>query len=65
MGHDLGTWSRACKSSSYICSNYMNYENQDIAIALSSCRADPVLPWLGIFKCLYQGHCTVWGYLNI
>ena len=40
-------------------------ENHDIAIAMSPSRADPVLPWLGVFKCLYQSHCTVWGYLNI
>ena len=30
------------------------YENYDIANAMSSSRADPVL-----------GHCTGWGYLNI
>ena len=41
------------------------YENHDIAIAMSPSRADPVLPWLGVFKCLYQSHCTDWGYLNI
>ena len=40
-------------------------ENHDIAIAMSPSRADPVLPWLGVFKCLFQSHCTVWGYLNI
>ena len=40
-------------------------ENHDIAVAMSPSRADPVLPWLGVFKCLYQSHCTVWGYLNI
>ena len=44
---------------------YMLYENHDIAIAMSPSRADPVLPWLGIFKCLIQRYCTVWGYLNI
>ena len=44
---------------------YYNYENHDIAITMSPSRADPVLPWLGVFKCLYQSHCTVWGYLNI
>ena len=44
---------------------YTKNENHDIAIAMSPSRADPVLPWLGVFKCLYQGHCTVWGYLNI
>ena len=44
----------------YICN-----ENHNIAIAMSPSRADPVLPWLGVFKCIYQGHCTVWGYLNI
>ena len=27
-------------------------ENYDIAIAMSSSRADPVLPWLGVLKCL-------------
>ena len=30
------------------------YENYDIAYAMSSSRADPVL-----------GHCPNWGYLNI
>ena len=40
-------------------------ENHDIAIAMSPSRADPVLPWLGVFKCLIQCYCTVWGYLNI
>ena len=25
-------------------------ENHDIAIAMSPSRADPVLPWLGVFK---------------
>ena len=30
------------------------YENYNIALAMSSSRADPVL-----------GHCTGWGYLNI
>ena len=44
---------------------YTKNENHDIAIVMSPSRADPVLPWLGVFKCLYQGHCTVWGYLNI
>ena len=43
----------------------LSINNHDIAIAMSPSRADPVLPWLGVFKCLYQGHCTVWGYLNI
>ena len=38
------------------------YENHDIAIAMSPSRADPVLPWLGVFKCLYQSHCTDWGH---
>ena len=33
---------------------YKIYENYDIAIAMSSSRADPVL-----------GHCPGWGYLNI
>ena len=41
------------------------YENHDIAIAMSPSHADPVLPWLGVFKCLYQSHCTGWVYLNI
>ena len=45
--------------------NYNTNENHDIAIAMSPSRADPVLPRLGVFKCLYQSHCTVWGYLNI
>ena len=40
-------------------------ENHDIAIAMSPSRADPVLPWLGVFKCLYQSHCTDWGHLNV
>ena len=44
---------------------YYQNENHDIAIAMSSSRADPVLPWLGVFKCLYQSHCTDWGYLNV
>ena len=43
----------------------IRYENRDIAIAMSSSRADPVLPWLGVFKCLYQSHCTDWGHLNV
>ena len=41
------------------------HENHDIAIAMSSSRADPVLPWLGVFKCFYQSHCTDWGHLNV
>ena len=41
------------------------YEIHDIAIAMSPSCADPVLPWLGVFKYLNQSHCTVWGYLNI
>ena len=32
----------------------MHYENYDIACAMSSSRADPVL-----------SHCPGWGYLNI
>ena len=44
---------------------FMNYENHDIAIAMSPSRADPVLPWLGVFKYLKQSHCTDWGHLNI
>ena len=43
----------------------IKHENHDIAIAMSPSRADPVLPWLGVFKCLYQSHCTDWGDLNI
>ena len=60
----------------------LNYENHDIAIAMSSSRADPILglnilrgglegfksmpqPWLEVFKCLIQSHCTGWGYLNV
>ena len=34
--------------------NYKEYENYDIALAMSFSRADPVL-----------GHCPGWGYLNI
>ena len=30
----------------------ISYENHDIAIAMSHSRADPVLPLLGVFKCL-------------
>ena len=40
-------------------------ENHDIANAMSPSRADPLLPWLGVFKCLIQCYCTGWGYLNI
>ena len=43
----------------------MIHENHNIAIAMSSSRADPVLPWLGVFKCFYQSHCTDWGHLNV
>ena len=43
----------------------MKYENHDIAIAMSPSRADHVLPWLGVFKCLYQSYCTEWGHLNV
>ena len=49
---------------------YVN-ENHDIAIAMSSSRADHVmgqnilLGWLGVFKYLNQCHCTGLGYLNI
>ena len=32
--------------------NFNEYENHDIAIAMSPSRADPVLPWLGVFKYL-------------
>ena len=41
------------------------YENHDIAIAMFPSRADPVLPWLGLFKYLNQCHCPGWRYLNI
>jgi len=41
------------------------YENYDIAIAMSSSRADPVLPWLGVFIYLNQCNCPGWRYLNI
>ena len=34
----------------------IKYENHDIAIAMSPSRADPVLPWLGLFKYLNQCH---------
>ena len=50
---------------SQLCWQHNKYENHDIAIAMSSSRADPVLPWLVVFKCLYQSHCTGWGYLNV
>ena len=40
-------------------------ENHDIAIAMSPSRADPVLPWLGLFKYLNQCYCPGWRYLNI
>ena len=33
--------------------DFILYENYDIALAMSSSRADPVL-----------GHCPGWGYLN-
>ena len=46
---DLGAVST--KNSRY---KYYKYENYDIAIAMSSSRADSVL-----------GHCPGWGYLNI
>ena len=39
-----------CKNPIYV------YENHDIAIAMSPSRADPVLPWLGVFKYLNQCH---------
>ena len=45
--------------------NYLHHENHNIAITMSSSCADPVLPWLGVFKCLYQSHCTDWGHLNV
>ena len=41
------------------------HENHNIAIAMSSSRADPVLPWLGVFKYLNQCHCPDLEYLNI
>ena len=41
------------------------YENHDIAIAMSPSHADPVLPWLGLFKYLNQCNCPGWRYLNI
>ena len=37
-----------------ILESHIKYENYDIALAMSSSRADPVL-----------GHCPGWGYLNI
>ena len=40
-------------------------ENHDIAIAMSPSRADPVLPWLGLFKYLNQCHWPGWEYLYI
>jgi len=43
----------------------MNNENHDIAIAMSPSRADPVLPWLGLFKYLNICHCPGWRLLNI
>ena len=48
-----------------ISGKFMINENHDIAIAMSPSRAHPVLPWLGVFKCLYQSHCTDWGHLNV
>ena len=36
--------------------DYIYHENHDIAIAMSPSRADPVLPWLGVFKYLNQCH---------
>ena len=44
---------------------YNSHENLDIAIAMSPSRADPVLPWLGVFKYLYQCLSPGWEYLNI
>ena len=54
----------------------MSDENHDIAIAMSSSRADPMLGlnilqgWLEVFKwcllkCLYLSYCTGWGHLNV
>ena len=40
-------------------------ENHDIAIAMSPSRADPILPWLGLFKYLNQCHWPGWEYLYI
>ena len=50
---------------------FIFHENHDIAIAMSSSGADPVLGlnilqgWLGVFKYLNQCHCPGWEYLNI
>ena len=44
---------------------HKTYENHDIAIVMSPSRADPVLPWLGVFKYLYQCLSPGWEYLNI
>ena len=37
----------------------------DCLILTTNKRVGWSLHWLGVFKCLYQRHCTVWGYLNI
>ena len=34
--------------------HFIEHENHDIAIAMSPSHADPVLPWLGVFKYLNQ-----------
>ena len=39
-------------------------ENHDINSAMFPSHADPILPWLGVIKFLYQSHCTNWGHLN-
>ena len=51
--------------------NFILDENHDIAIAMSSSRADPVLGkniqlgWLGVFKYLNQCHFPGWENLNV
>jgi len=59
LGLDLDLSLTKCNLSIY------SNENHDIAIAMSPSRADPVLPWLGVFKCLIQCYCTGWEYLYI
>ena len=45
---------------------FMKYENHDIAIAMLVLLVlTPTLCLLGVFKCLYQCHCTGWRYLNV
>ena len=48
-----------------VCVDNMYDENHDIAIAMSPSCAEPVLPWLGVFKCLYQCLSPDWEYLYI